>query len=57
MAFAGKWTKTAVEGGDAFFTACGISAEMKAAAESLVSMDVEEAGDAFTFKKVNGSCN
>ena len=52
MAFAGKWTKSAVEGGDAFFAACGISAEMRAAAESLVSMDVEEAGDCFTFKKV-----
>ena len=39
MAFAGKWTKDAVEGGAAFFAACGIPDDKLAAAEALVSTE------------------
>lgn len=55
MAFTGKWNKCGIEGADAFFTACGISDEMRAAAESLISTEVEESGDNFVFKKTYGN--
>merc|ERR1711953_953214 len=55
MAFAGKWNKTAIEGGAAFFAACGISDDKLAAAEALVSTEVTEDGDNYCFNRTYGN--
>merc|ERR1719197_1189138 len=55
MAFAGKWNKTAVEGGAAFFAACGIADDKLAAAEALVSTEVTEDGDNYCFNRTYGN--
>ena len=55
MAFAGKWNKTAVEGGAAFFAACGIPDDKLAAAEALVSTEVTEDGDNYCFNRTYGN--
>ena len=51
MAFAGKWNKVSTEGGAAFFAAIGVDEAKAAAAEALVSTEIDEAGDSYVLKR------